>query len=130
MSEQTLISVSCTLPPESIPIIEEKAKAAGMSRSEFLRSLILAGIETPSLSHVAAVSLSKDPILLLHEVLFGLQRTSIGIYQLAQHSGMFTDEQLDETETKSLEAGIDYLKGLDASIARHRQQIGLEKAIG
>ena len=43
------------------------------------------------------------------------------------NSGMFTDEQLDETETKSLEAGIDYLKGLDASIARHRQQIGLEK---
>jgi hypothetical protein len=125
MSEQTLISVSCTLPFESIPIIEEKAKAAGMSRSEFLRSMILSGLETPSLDHATAVSLSRDPIMLMHEILLGLQRTSIGIYQLAQQSGMFTDEQLDEAETKSLDAGINYMKGLDASIARHRQQIGL-----
>ena len=128
MSEQTLISVSCTLPPESIPIIEEKAKVAGMSRSEYLRSLILSGIEKSRDDQTAIVSLSRDPILLLHEILLGLQRTSIGIYQLARHSGMFTDEQLDEAETKSLEAGINYLKGLDASIARHLQQIGLEKA--
>lgn len=128
MSEQTLISVSCTLPPESIPIIEEKAKAAGMSRSEFLRSLILSVIQKPSSDYTAAVSLSKDPIMLLHEILLGLQRTSTGIYQLAEYSGMFSDEQLDEAETKSLEAGINYLKGLDGSIARHRQQIGLENA--
>lgn len=128
MNEQTLISVSCTLPAESIPIIEEKAKTAGMSRSEFLRSLILSAIDKASGAQTAAVSPSRDPIMLMHEILLGLQRTSIGIYQLAQHSGMFTDEQLDETETKSLEAGINYLKGLDASIARHRQQIRLEKA--
>ena len=127
MSEQTLISVSCTLPPESIPIIEEKAKAAGMSRSEFLRSLILSVIDKASGAQTAAVSFSQDPIMLMHEILLGLQRTSIVIYQLAQDSGMFTGQQLDEAETKSLEAGINYLKGLDESITRHRQQIGFEK---
>jgi hypothetical protein len=127
MREQTLISVSCTLPPESIPIIEEKAKTAGRSRSEFLRSLILSGIDKASGAQTATVSFSQDPIVLMHEILLGLQRTSIVIYQLAQDSGMFTDEQLDEAETKSLEAGINYLKGLDVSIARHRQQIGLQK---
>ena len=63
--------------------------------------------------------------MLLHEILYAIQLTHKAIYQLAQHSGAFSEQQLDDTEAESLKAGGEYLKELDERIARHRQQIGL-----
>jgi hypothetical protein len=50
------------------------------------------------------------------------------LYQLAEQSKAFTDEQLDAVQAEALQAGIDYLKDLDTHIARNRQRVGFGQA--
>jgi hypothetical protein len=112
---------------EEVEAIDRAADEHGLSRAEYIRQRLLN--PTPIATGNSKDSpLAENPITLLKEVLFGLQRISKAVYLLAEFSGAFSDEQLDEAEAKSLEQAIIYLKGLGASIAKHQKQIAFEKA--
>jgi len=67
--------------------------------------------------------------VLLQELLFGTKRMHEALYQLAERSKAFTDEQLDTVQAESLQAGIDYLRDLGTHIVRNRQRAGFEQAV-
>jgi hypothetical protein len=130
MSEQTLISVSCTLPSEFIPVIEEKAKARNMSRSEYLRTLILSGVETAASPSPDSANppLSKDPIALLQQLLYLGQRLHIALYRMPKITGSLSLEQLQEISADAANMSIAYMADLDRALAKTRQQITAAQA--
>jgi hypothetical protein len=130
MNEQSLVPVTCTLPSESIPAIEEKAKAAGMSRSEYLRSLILTGMEKPSGGSTNGGDLppSKDPIALLQQLVYLGQRIHIALYRIPKISGSLTLEQLQEISADAASMSFAYMADLDTALAKTQQQIATAQA--
>jgi predicted DNA binding CopG/RHH family protein len=124
MDENDLRPISFRTSGEELESIDRAARDRGLSRAEYIRQRLLNVSSAPS-GNTTRRRQSENPIILLHEVLYAIQLTHKALYQLAQHSGSFSEQQLDDIEAESLKAGIEYLKELDERIARHRQQIGL-----
>jgi hypothetical protein len=124
MDENDLKPISFRTSAEELETIDRAARDNGLSRAEYIRQRLL-NVSSAQPGHAMAKRQSENPIMLLHEVLYAVQLTHKAIYQLAGHSGSFSEEQLDDIEAESLKAGIEYLKELDERIARHRQQLGL-----
>jgi hypothetical protein len=101
--------------------IDSAAREAGLSRSDYIRKRLLSPVKTVDF---AEKNNQQDPVVLLRELLFGTKRMHEALYQLAEQSKAFTDEQLDAVQAEALQAGIDYLRDLDTHIARNLERVG------
>ena len=121
MSDET---ASCKLNPETIAIIDRRAKQAGMSRSECLRRLIMAGIghDEDSASDRESAPFSKNTVELLQETLYALQRIHISMFGIAGLSGI-DQAELEKLSEETRGRSLKYLANLDTRIAQTRQQL-------
>jgi hypothetical protein len=119
MNDENLITVSCKLNSDTVAAIERAAEKAAVSRSEYLRSIILASI-TPAEN----MAETRDSTVLLHYIIYGLQRIHTGMYMMAETAGALSPEQLDEIERATAQRGIEFLSNIDERIAKTRAQLG------
>ena len=127
MEEKDRRMLNFVVSVEEAMSIDSAAREAGLSRSDYIRKRLLSPVKTESVSF-AEKNNQQDPVVLLRELLFGTKRMHEALYQLAEQSKAFTDEQLDAVQAEALQAGIDYLKDLDTHIARNRQRVGFGQA--
>jgi hypothetical protein len=125
MEESELKTISFKVSGADAEVIDRAVRESGLSRSDYIRQRLLS--DPQHTDNSAGKANPQDPVVLLQELLFGTKRMHEAIYQLAEQSGAFTDEQLDAVQAESLQAGIDYLKDLDAHICRNRQRVGFEQ---
>jgi hypothetical protein len=121
MNDDNLITVSCKLNPDTVAAIEREAEKAAMSRSEYLRTLILSSLNP--VAKPAETPETRDPTVLLHQILFGLDRLHHGMYIIAETAGVLPPEQLKSIADKTVRDGIDFLDTIDERIARTRRQL-------
>jgi hypothetical protein len=118
MNDDNLITISCKLNPDTVAAIERAAEKAAVSRSEYLRSIILASI-TPAEN----MAETKDPTVLLHHIIYGLQRIHTGMYMMAETAGVLSPEQFDAIDRATAQRGIEFLSNIDERITRTRAQL-------
>ena len=75
MSEEALVTVTFKVPPADASKIEELAAAAGMNRSEYLRTSALRTVTQGD-----QMSTNK----LLHHIIYELVRTRVSLFSIAE----------------------------------------------
>jgi hypothetical protein len=125
MSDESLINASCKLNPETMAVVDQLAERAGLSRSECLRQLIMAGIEQTenSLSTEKSILLSQNPIMLLQHILYCIQRIHSNQHQIAHMTGALSEEDLDLLGHHTIEQGINFLAHLEERMAKTRNDL-------
>jgi hypothetical protein len=106
--------------------VAETAKQLGISLSEYLRKRLLTPSNT-ELGNSASEPPSKDPIILLQQILYGLQAVNAALFGIAELLGA-AGADLDQVIEHARGRGIKYLANLDARIAHTRQQIAAAQA--
>jgi hypothetical protein len=123
MNDDNLITVSCKLNPDTVAAIERAAEKAAVSRSEYLRSIILESI-TPAEN----MAETRDPTVLFHHIIYGLQRIHTGMYLMVETAGVLSPEQLDAIERATAQRGIEFLSNIDERITKTRAQLAQHSA--
>jgi hypothetical protein len=118
MNDDNLITVSCKLNPDTVAAIERAAEKAAVSRSEYLRTIILASI-TPA----ETMAETRDSTVLFHQILFVLDRIHNGMYMMAEMAETLSPEQIRAIEYDTDTDGIDFLSNIDERIARTRRRL-------
>jgi hypothetical protein len=121
MNDDNLITVSCKLNPDTVAAIEREAEKAAMSRSEYLRTLILSSM-APGTPGQKVVD-TRDPTILLYQILYGIDRVHNGMYKIAHIAKALTPQQLKELFEETTHDGIDFLSTIDERITKTRRQL-------
>jgi hypothetical protein len=122
MDEKESRLLSFQVSAEEADNIDKAAREARMSRSEYLRQLLLAAPRS-SKDSVPSVAAPRDTTVLLHQILFVVDRVYNTIFQMAEMAGAFSEAQLSAIESKSHREGIDFLSTIDQRVARTRRQL-------
>jgi hypothetical protein len=107
--------------------IDSAAREGGLSRSDYIRKRLLAPEPAESNTGVN-VPLSRDPIVLLQQALYWLQRIISAQYQIACVSGVLTREQAESIGAHTIEMGTGYIANLEAKLAKASERIAAAQA--
>jgi hypothetical protein len=107
---------------EEAESIDSSARTAGLSRSDYIRQRLLNLSRAPQPTP-EPISLSKDPIALLHQVLYGLQRIIAAQYRIPFMAGTLPAEQLEIAGAHTIQKATAYLSNLEAGLAKTRKQV-------
>jgi hypothetical protein len=122
MEEKETKILSFEVSADEAQTIADAAKEAGISRSEYLRQRLFKLARDADESS-APLPLAKDPIVLLHQVLYGLQRIIAAQYRIPVMAGTLSVEQLEIAGAHTIQKGTVYLANLEAGLAKTRQQV-------
>jgi hypothetical protein len=105
-----------------VAAIDAKAEAVAVSRSEYLRTLILSSLNKP-VKEATGPSLAQDPIILLQHIVYALHRIHSAIYAIPEASGTPDLAQLKSIYDTSAQRGVEYLAKLDQHLKQLRQEL-------
>src|ERR1700685_183209 len=115
MEEKDTKILSFEVSAEEAQAVANAAREAGVSRSEYLRQRLL---NAPRDKDKGAFKASEDPVQLLHQVLYAVQRIISAQYQIPHLSGALTLDQLDTLAAHTGEKATTFLLNLDESLTK------------
>jgi hypothetical protein len=121
MDENELKSITFKVSSEEAENIDNAARQAGLSRSEYLRQRLLVSQEGAQPAGNTADT--RDPTILLYQILYGIDRLHNGMYMMAEEAKTLSPQQLKEIFDETTRAGVDYLSTIDERIAKTRRQL-------
>jgi uncharacterized protein (DUF1778 family) len=122
MEEKDRQMLTFQVSAEEAETIGAAARQSGLSRSDYIRQRLL-NLSRDSEERPETRRLSNDPIALLHQVLYGLQRIIAAQYRIPLMAGTLSAEQLEIAGAHTIQKGTVYLANLDAGLAKTRQQV-------
>lgn len=121
MEEKDTKILSFEVSAEEAQTVADAARELGISRSEYLRQRLLTTVKTKP-ENPGAKRYSENLIMLLQETLYGLQRTHVSLFGIANLSGVDQDE-LEKLSSDARDCSINYIANLEARIGETRQQV-------
>jgi hypothetical protein len=122
MDEKESRLLSFQVSAEEADGIDKAAREARLSRSEYLRQLLLASPRSPK-ETPANPAMTRDTTVLLHQILFVIDRLYNSIFRMAETSKVLSSAQLDAIESVTARESIDFLSTIDERVARTRRQL-------
>jgi hypothetical protein len=107
---------------EEAETIAVGARQSGLSRSDYIRQCLLK-LQRDSRESPQNAAESRDFTVLLHHIIYGLQRIHTGMYMMAETAGALSPEQLDAIESATAQRGIEFLSTIDERVAKTRAQL-------
>jgi len=107
---------------EEAETIAAAARQSGLSRSDYIRQRLL-NLQRDSRESPQNVKETRDSTVLLHHIIYGLQRIHTGMYMMAETNGALSPEQLDAIECATAQRGIEFLSNIDERVAKTRAQV-------
>ena len=98
------------------------ARERGFTRSDYIRQCLLK-LQRDSRESPQNVPESRDFTVLLHHIIYGLQRIHTGMYMMVETAGVLSPEQLDAIESATAQRGIEFLSNIDDRITKTRAQL-------
>ena len=99
--------------------IAAAARQSGLSRSDYIRQCLL-NLQQDSRESPQNVPETRDPTVLLHYIIYGLQRIHTGMYMMAETAGVLPPEQFDAIDRATAQRGVEFLGNIDERITRTR----------
>jgi len=121
MDEKESRLLSFQVSAEEADGIDKAAREARLSRSEYLRQLLLASPRSPK-ETPANPAITRDTTVLLHQILFVIDRLYNSVFR-AETSKVLSSAQLDAIESVTARESIDFLSTIDERVARTRRQL-------
>jgi hypothetical protein len=121
MDENELKSITFKVSSEEAENIDNAARQAGLSRSEYLRQRLL--VPQEGLQPAEKMGETRDPTILLYQILYGIDRLHNGMYMMAEEAKTLSPQQLKEIFDETTRAGVDFLSTIDERIAKTRKQL-------
>ena len=122
MDEKESRLLSFQVSAEEADNIDKAAREAHLSRSEYLRQLLLGSARM--LKELAPnPAMTRDTTVLLHQILFVADRLYNTIFRIAESEGVLSSTQLDAIEHRTARESIDFLSTIDERVARTRRQL-------
>jgi hypothetical protein len=107
---------------EEAETIAAAARQSGLSRSDYIRQCLLK-LQRDSRESPQDISETRDPMVLFHHIIYGLQRIHTGMYMMVETAGVLSPEQLDAIESATAQRGIEFLSNIDERVAKTRAQL-------
>jgi Ribbon-helix-helix protein, copG family len=122
MEDNELRTITFKVSSEEAEAIDRAVRESGLTRSDYIRQQLLA--PQPMVPEpLQKLPETRDPTILLHQILFGLDRLHHGMYIIAETAGVLPPEQLKSIADKTVRDGIDFLSTIDERVARTRRQL-------
>ena len=102
--------------------IDTAARDGGFTRSDYIRQQLL-NVQQDSRESPQNVPETRDPTVLLHYIIYGLQRIHTGMYMMAETAGVLPPEQFDAIDRATAERGIEFLSNIDERITKTRARL-------
>jgi hypothetical protein len=102
--------------------IDTAAREGGFTRSDYIRQRLL-NPQRDSRESPQSVPETRDPTVLLHYIIYGLQRIHTGMYMMAETAGVLPLEQFDAIDRATAQRGIEFLSNIDERITKTRAQL-------
>jgi len=118
MDEKERRMLSFQVSGEEIELIDLAAKTAGLSRSEYVRQQVLGREGSPR-----ATADDHKTTVLLHQVLYILERLHTGSFLIAEAAGMVPPVRLKAIAEKTAADGVEWLSTIDQRIAETRKRL-------
>ena len=122
MDDTELRTITFKVSNEEAEAIDRAAREGGFTRSDYIRQCLLK-LQRDSRESPQNVPESRDFTVMLHHVIYGLQRIHTGMYMMAETTGVLSSEQLDAIDRATAQRGIEFLSNIDERIARTRTQL-------
>ena len=128
MDDKESRMLSFQVSAEEAESISGAAREAGLSRSDYIRQQLL----SPQRSQrpIETIVDTRDPTILLYQILYGIDRLHNGMYMMAEEAKTLSPQQLKEIFDETTRAGVDYLGTIDERIAKTRRQLAERLAAG
>ncbi len=122
MDDTDLRSITFKVSHEEAEAIDAAARERGFTRSDYIRQCLLK-LQRDSRESPQNVPESRDFTVLLHHIIYGLQRIHTGMYMMVETAGALSPEQLDAIESATAQRGIEFLSNIDDRITKTRAQL-------
>src|SRR5580692_12855383 len=124
MDDTELRTITFKVSNEEGEAIDAAAREGGFTRSDYIRQCLLK-LQRDSRESPQNVSETRDPMVLFHHIIYGLQRIHTGMYMMVETAGVLSPEQLDAIESATAQRGIEFLSNIDERVAKTRTQLAL-----
>ncbi|HEX4211553.1 MAG TPA: hypothetical protein VHY56_14235 [Candidatus Binataceae bacterium] len=121
MEDSELRTITFKVSSEEAESLDAAVQESGLTRSDYIRQRLVA--RQQSAQPAVKVAETRDLTVLLHQVLFGLDRIYNAMHQMAGRAGALTAEQLDVIDHATARGGIDFLSNIDERIAKTRKRL-------
>jgi hypothetical protein len=122
MDDTELRTITFKVSREEAEAIDAAAREGGFTRSDYIRQRLL-NLQRDSRESPQNVFETRDSTVLLHYIIYGLQRIHTGMYMMAETAGALSSEQLDAIESATAQRGIEFLSNIDERVAKTRAQL-------
>jgi predicted DNA binding CopG/RHH family protein len=116
MEEKEQRVITFKLSAEEADILDGRASQAGMSRSDYLRTVIFAPTRSPN----------DNLEELLRHLIYIADRTHIAVYYIAEIAGTLPTERLQAIYDEAAQEGVRYLNELPQRIATVQAQLAAQ----
>jgi Ribbon-helix-helix protein, copG family len=122
MDDGDLKTISFKVSLEEAESIDTAARDNGLSRSDHIRKQLLGAPKSSTTKEEKAAG-TRDTTVLLHQILFVVDRLYNSIFRMAETSKVLSSAQLDAIESVTARESIDFLSTIDERVARTRRQL-------
>jgi hypothetical protein len=122
MDDTELRTITFKVSHDEAEAIDAAARAGGFTRSDYIRQRLL-NRQLDSLQSPLNVAETRDSTVLLHYIIYGLQRIHTGMYLMAETAGALSPEQLDAIDCGTAQRGIEFLSNIDERITKTCAQL-------
>ena len=122
MDDTELRTITFKVSNEEAESIGRAAREGGFTRSDYIRQCLLK-LQRDSRESPQNVPETRDPTVLLHYIIYGLQRIHTGMYMMAETAGVLPPEKFDAIDRATAQRGIEFLSNIDERIAKTRAQL-------
>ena len=122
MDDTELGTITFKVSNEEVEAIDRAAREDGVTRSDYIRQRLL-NLQRDSRESPQNVSETRDPMVLFHHIIYGLQRIHTGMYMMVETAGALSPEQLDTIESATAQRAIEFLSNIDERVAKTRAQL-------
>jgi hypothetical protein len=122
MDDTELRTITFKVSNEEAEAIDRAAREGGVTRSDYIRRRLL-NLQRDSRENPQNVPETRDPMVLFHHIIYGLQRIHTGMYMMVETAGVLSPEQLDAIESATAQRGIEFLSNIDERVAKTRAQL-------
>lgn len=107
---------------EEAETIAAAARQSGLSRSDYIRQRLL-NLQQDSRESPQNFPETRDSTVLLHYIIYGLQRIHTGMYMMAETASVLSSERIDAIDRATAQRGIEFLSNIDERITKTHAQL-------
>lgn len=127
MEDAELKTITFKVSGEDAESIDKAVRESGLSRSDYIRQCLL-NLSSPGKENPPEAPLAENPLALLQQILYVVQRIHMGLYRMPKVIGSLTLEQLQEISADTVGMAVKYMAEVEAALSKTRSDIAAERA--